>query len=597
MKGTTVSTWMETCRNLYNDQVVNEAMSKVGWGDDKIFSPLENVDDEEIKQVIAYVAKENHIKVEDLWSRIGKANTTTFHHNFPAFFEHENLYAFLKSMYDVHVVMVNKLPGAKPPLVQIKAINKRQAIFSYRSQRRMFEYFQGLLSGAAEFFNENIEVEELKKEGDELQLKLTFEQDITYTRKYRINKFLSFKLLKKLEIKLALFMTVVMGIAGMVVTTDILKAMILAGVGGLMSFGVAKILMRPMKSIEDVIDELSEHKYFEEGKIETGDQFEKLYDKLSHYKESIVADFVGFKGITDEMSIFAEALSGISSRMDSTSDDITGVVEQMAMGAVGQAENTEQAVYTLSQNIEALNQLVANENKNKVELEGALVKIDDSHDSVEKASLNILETLEKFKEVQVNSKALDRKARDITNIVSIVSQISEQTNLLALNASIEAARAGEHGRGFVVVADEVRGLSDQTKQAVEEINNKLSEFSADIGVLVESITQRYEVLQEETVTLQQVRDKNHEATLSIGEVSTSMMKTIEELEKEAHTLTSIYENIESLAAISEESSAYSEEVSANVIHYTTEIKKLMERVNEFQGITTSFKEDLRKFKI
>lgn len=572
-------------------------MSKVGWGGDKIFSPLENVDDGEIKQVIAYVAEQNHIRVEDLWTRIGNANIISFHRNFPAFFEHENLYAFLKSMYDVHVVMVNKLPGAKPPLVQIKAINKRQAIFSYRSERRMFEYFQGLLSGAADFFNENIEVEEMKKEGDELQLKLTFSQDITYTRKYKINKFLSFKVLKKLEIKLGLFMTVVMGIAGMALTTDVIKAIILAGIGGLMSFGVAKILMRPMKSIEGVVDELSEHTYFEEGKIETGDQFEKLYDKLSRYKESIVADFVGFKGITDEMSIFAEALSGISSRMDSTSDDITGVVEQMAMGAVGQAENTEQAVYTLSQNIEALNQLVANENRNKVELESALVKIDDSHDSVEKASLNILETLDKFKEVQDNSNALDRKARDITNIVSIVSQISEQTNLLALNASIEAARAGEHGRGFVVVAEEVRGLSDQTKQAVEEINNKLSEFSADIGVLVESITQRYEVLQEETVTLQQVRDKNHEATLSIGEVSTSMMKTIEELEKEAHTLTSIYENIESLAAISEESSAYSEEVSANVIHYTTEIKKLMEKVNEFQGITTSFKEDLRKFKI
>lgn len=597
MKGTTVSTWVKTCRRLYGDQVVDQAMITAGWSSDKIFTPNDNVDDEQINLVMGEVAKSQNLPVGDLWRVMGKHNIQSFFSDFPAFFDHENLYGFLKSLYDIHVVMVKKFPGAKPPLVSIKATGSKEAVFTYESSRKMFDYFLGLLEGACEFYKEKVDIDVLSKEGNQLKLKLTFEKDIYYVKKYRFNKFLSLGFLKRIELKVAFLVSFITCITNLVLGGNLPLVFGGAIVSGLTAFIGTKLLLRPLINVEDIIKKLSNKEYFENSSIVTNDQLEELYESINTYKEVIMADFVGFKGVTDEMNTFADTLSVISGNMDSTSDDITDVVEQVAQGAMSQAENTESAVYTLNENIQALNTLVDNENQNKQGLELALEKIDDSHNSVENASRNILDTVKDFKDLQDQGNRLEVRAKDITNIVSMVSQISEQTNLLALNASIEAARAGEHGRGFVVVAEEVRHLSDQTKKAVQEINDKLNEFSLEIRKIVSSIDDRYDVLMNETNTLQSVRDKNNEATVSIREVSASMIDTINHLEKEAESLSTIYETIESLAAIAEENSASSEEVSANVTSYATEIKRLIHNVNEFKIITEGFKKDLGEYKI
>ena len=297
------------------------------------------------------------------------------------------------------------------------------------------------------------------------------------------------------------------------------------------------------------------------------------------------------------MDTFAENINIISHSMNTTSEEISGVVEQMANTSCSQAENTENAVLILNDNIRSLKEIVKNENDNKDELEKAIKKINNSYESVDSTSKNILGTLEKFQEVKDNGIRLETKAHDITNIVSIVSQISEQTNLLALNASIEAARAGEQGRGFAVVADEVRKLAEQSKSAVEEINSNLIEFVKDINILVDKIGDQYDILQNETKGLEDVRDISYEATMSVRTVSTSMINTINDLDREAKSISNIYETIESLAAIAEENSASSEEVSASVESYTNEIKKLTFSIFEFKKISSSFKDELKRYKI
>jgi hypothetical protein len=191
MKGTIVATWMRTCRKLYSNEKVDKAMESAGWGASKIFSPAENVDDAKVKDVITFIARDNNIEVEKLWREIGLDNINSFYNDYPAFFQHESLYSFLKSMFDVHVVMTKKFPGAKPPLVTLTPISSRKAIFEYKSQRGMFDYLMGMIEGSSKFFNEKLQIEEISRTNDSIKFEFTFVKDIYYKKVYKFNKMLS----------------------------------------------------------------------------------------------------------------------------------------------------------------------------------------------------------------------------------------------------------------------------------------------------------------------------------------------------------------------------------------------------------------------
>lgn len=143
--------------------------------------------------------------------------------------------------------------------------------------------------------------------------------------------------------------------------------------------------------------------------------------------------------------------------------------------------------------------------------EGGIDSVHNAADMLKKFDGSVSKTVTLTEELEQNG-------QNIGTIVEVIRDVAEQTNFLALNAAIEAARAGETGRGFSVVVDEVRALTQRTQQSTEEINTMIASLQKRIRMIVDEV-QAGKLLSQQT--LQQTR-KAEQAFASIAKAVTTI---------------------------------------------------------------------------
>lgn len=189
--------------------------------------------------------------------------------------------------------------------------------------------------------------------------------------------------------------------------------------------------------------------------------------------------------------------------------------------------------------------------------------------------------------VKSNMTALHDHTKDMQKIIGIIQQISSRTNLLALNATIEAARAGEAGKGFAVVAEEIRMLSEQTKDSTENIESiiiKLNDNATDTITSMDTVMnemEKSEDMNEKTRLLTETNktliDDTNTLSSTSEEISASSEETCAMCSDNAERFKTVNNVIAELTADAGKMNVFIEEYDRMHASGTEEIHETVER--------------------
>lgn len=376
--------------------------------------------------------------------------------------------------------------------------------------------------------------------------------------------------------------------------TVIVAAILAIGIGGVVILTIARPLVQMTKlMMEGAKGNLTVRSDL----IKRQDEIGTLGRSFNDMMEQITGLAKRTTASAEDVLATASHLSEASRKTSSAAKEIAVATEEIAGGATSLAVEAERGNDLTSVMHEQMKQVVAANEEMAVsanDVENASIQgtahmamLIDKTGETEKMTRSMMEKVDSLKD----------STGSIVKILDVLNAITKQTNILSLNAAIEASRAGAAGKGFMVVADEIRKLADQSRQSIDVVGQITEKIGFEIKETVQVLSEASPLFQEQIGSVKEASEIFVSVQKQMGifaERLEGVSQSVQGLNQSQIVLADAMSNV---SAVAEESSATSEEVASLSNEQLGISESLVQLSEKLDRVSNGLKESISQFKI
>ncbi|WP_241243442.1 methyl-accepting chemotaxis protein [Caldicellulosiruptor changbaiensis] len=367
----------------------------------------------------------------------------------------------------------------------------------------------------------------------------------------------------------------------------------------LIIFLITISISRRLKQVEEFAESLSKFDLSSNKGLNTSynDEIGKVARTFSNMSQNMKDMISQIKQVSLSVFEAAKELTSASNEIANVSEQIALAISDVAKGSTEQANSIEQSSQRLNKLSEVIEDISEKMKESYSYAQTVFNTINEGNLLINSQEENMKNVKEIWQKVESLMNQFSSMSTEIVQITSFISNLSKEINLLALNASIEASRAGEAGKGFMVVANEIRKLSDQTSSSAKQIGNLLKNIQAN----VENLTAGFSSFEDALKKQDEITNDTKQAYSQIIELTKKLTEIFEEINQSIQASTqdilSISTEISNIASIAQETAAATEQTAASTEEQTATAQTIASTMKRLESLAEDMMKKVEVFKV